>query len=462
MATIPDGAFRAYDIRGIVHGAIPGLDGDLDVPGVLRLGRALGAYFLENGCAAAVIGHDCRHSSPAFHDALAEGLLSTGLDLASLGMVPTPAFYFGVMHLNRSAGVMITASHNPPHYNGFKIWLGKSTIHTAQIRRVRDMLHAGNFPRGRGVGCSVDIVPDYIRDIAGRFSLKRPMRVVVDGGNGVGGDICCQVLRSLGAEVIPLFCEPDGSFPNHHPDPVVRENMLHLIDAVKEHAADLGIGLDGDADRIGVVDAAGRLLFGDELLCLYARELLARAPGSRIIADVKSSKRLFDDISAHGGQGEMWITGHSVMKARMLETKAALAGEMSGHMFFADRWHGFDDAIYAAARLLDLLAAESASLADLPGWPAACATPEIHMECPDSAKFGVIEQAKAWLRERFDTNELDGARVALPDGWFLVRASNTQPALVLRYEADSAERIDELRSMIEPRLRLWIAEAAGG
>ncbi len=461
MLHIPDSAFRAYDIRGIV--ADPAEVGskdeaDLDVERVQRLGCALGAYFLEHGARAAVIGHDCRHSSPAFHDALAEGLLSTGVDVTSLGMVPTPVLYFGVMHLNRTAGVMITASHNPPEYNGFKVWLGKSTIHTVEIARVRDLLRAGNFPRGRGVGCSMDILPDYLEDIAARFTLKRPMKAVVDGGNGAGGEVCVDLLRRMGAEVVPLFCEPDGSFPNHHPDPVVRGNMLELIDTVRETGAELGIGLDGDGDRIGVSDASGRLLYGDELLSLYAREMLERRPGSRVIADVKSSSRLFDDIAAHGGEGEMWRAGHSVMKARMLETRAALAGEMSGHMFFMDQWYGFDDAIYAAARLMALLSALPAPLTELPGWPPAVATPEIQMPCPDAAKFAVIEKARAFLRSRFATNELDGVRATTPDGWFLARASNTQPALVLRYEASSAARVEELRNMLEPMLRQWIAE----
>ena len=463
MLDIPDSAFRAYDIRGIVAGSAgagKGMETDLDAERVRRLGCALGAYFLEHGERAAVIGHDCRHSSPSLHDALADGLLSTGMDVTSLGMVPTPALYFGVRHLNRAAGVMITASHNPPQYNGFKIWLGKSTIHTTEIVRVRDLLRAGNFPRGRGLGCSVDIVPAYIDDIVGRFTLKRPMKAVVDGGNGAGGEMCVRVLERLGVEVVPLFCEPDGSFPNHHPDPVVHENMRQLIETVLKTGAELGIGLDGDGDRIGVCDAAGRFLHGDELLCLYARELLERKPGSRIIADIKSSGRLLDDITEHGGQGEIWRSGHSVMKARMLETSAVLAGEMSGHMFFSDQWHGFDDAIYAAARLIAILSAVSVPLTDLPGWPPACVTPELQIPCPDAAKFSVIEKARAFLREQFPINDLDGARATTPDGWLLARASNTQPALVLRYEASSAARIEELRDMLEPRLRRWITEAA--
>lgn len=443
--------FRAYDIRGIV-------DRDFDKAWVRELGKACGAYFAGLRIEDVVVGHDCRHSSPAYHEALTEGLLASGRNVLSIGEVPTPAFYYAVKTLGRRGGVMITASHNPADYNGFKIWAGESTIHNEEIQKIRAIFEAGNFVSGRGVASRHNILPDYTADIISRFAPIRPVKVVVDGGNGMGGPSCVEVLRALGADVVPLYCEPDGNFPNHHPDPVVETNMEALKARVREENAAFGIGLDGDADRIGVVDETGRLLFGDELLSLYARELLARKPGSVVIGDVKCSSRLFDDIREHGGKPMMWTTGHSIIKARMRETGAPLAGEMSGHMFFADGWHGFDDAIYGAARLTALFAAQDLPMSRLPGWPPAFATPEVNLPCPDDVKFAVVEKAKAHFRSRHETIEIDGARVVFPHGWGLVRASNTQPVLVTRFEADSPEALDAIRREMEEPLRRWIAE----
>lgn len=451
MKALSSHVFRAYDIRGIV-------DVDFDHEWVERLGRACGTYFRAHGMDAAVVGYDCRHSSPAYHDALVGGLLASGVDVTSVGMVPTPVLYFAVKHLGRKAGVMITASHNPPEYNGFKIVAGDSTIYGEEIRRVWETFEQGRFVSGRGIGCSHDIVPSYIDAITSRISLARPLRVVVDGGNGAGGELCAEVLRRIGADVVPQFCEPDGSFPNHHPDPVVEANMTALMARVQSEHADLGIGLDGDADRLGAVDGRGRLLNGDELLSLYARELLARRPGETVIADVKCSHRLFDDIAAHGGKPMMWITGHSVVKARMLEVGAPLAGELSGHMFFGDGWYGFDDAIYGAARLLALLAAGDTPLSALPGWPPSHGTRELHMPCPEHAKFAVVRKAQEYFSTLCEVNDTDGARLIFADGWGLVRASNTQPVLVLRFEAATAERLAEIRALVETPLRAWIAE----
>ena len=443
--------FRAYDIRGIV-------DRDFDEAWVRELGKACGAYFAGLRIEDVVVGHDCRHSSPAYHEALTEGLLASGRNVLSIGEVPTPAFYYAVKTLGRRGGVMITASHNPADYNGFKIWAGESTIHNEEIQKIRAIFEAGNFVSGRGVASRHNILPDYTADIISRFAPIRPVKVVADGGNGMGGPSCVEVLRALGADVVPLYCEPDGNFPNHHPDPVVETNMEALKARVREENAAFGIGLDGDADRIGVVDETGRLLFGDELLSLYARELLARKPGSVVIGDVKCSSRLFDDIREHGGKPMMWTTGHSIIKARMRETGAPLAGEMSGHMFFADGWHGFDDAIYGAARLTALFAAQDLPMSRLPGWPPAFATPEVNLPGPDDVKFAVVEKAKAHFRSRHETIEIDGARVVFPHGWGLVRASNTQPVLVTRFEADSPEALDAIRREMEDPLRRWIAE----
>ena len=443
--------FRAYDIRGIV-------DRDFDEAWVRELGKACGAYFAGLRIEDVVVGHDCRHSSPAYHEALTEGLLASGRNVLSIGEVPTPAFYYAVKTLGRRGGVMITASHNPADYNGFKIWAGEPTTQKEKTQKARAFLGGGIFAAGGGVASRHNILPDYTADIISRFAPIRPVKVVADGGNGMGGPSCVEVLRALGADVVPLYCEPDGNFPNHHPDPVVETNMEALKARVREENAAFGIGLDGDADRIGVVDETGRLLFGDELLSLYARELLARKPGSVVIGDVKCSSRLFDDIREHGGKPMMWTTGHSIIKARMRETGAPLAGEMSGHMFFADGWHGFDDAIYGAARLTALFAAQDLPMSRLPGWPPAFATPEVNLPCPDDVKFAVVEKAKAHFRSRHETIEIDGARVVFPHGWGLVRASNTQPVLVTRFEADSPEALDAIRREMEDPLRRWIAE----
>ena len=444
--------FRAYDIRGIV-------DEDFDPAWVERLGRAFGVCLSRQGLADAVLGHDCRHSSPEYHDALARGLLASGVNVVSVGMAPSPVLYFAVKHLRRKAGIMITASHNPSQYNGFKIWLGESTIYGDALQELKAIMEQGETVAGQGVLSLHDILPAYTDAICERISLQRPLTVVVDGGNGAGGEICCRVLQRLGARVIPLYCEPDGSFPNHHPDPVVEDNMRDLISRVRVEKADCGIGLDGDADRIGVVDRNGRLLFGDELLGVYAKELLGRRPASVIIGDVKCSQRLFDAIAAQGGQPVMSMTGHSLIKARMRETGAQLAGEMSGHMFFQDGWFGFDDGIYSAARLLALLSKSATPLDEEPGWPPACATPEINVPCPEAAKAEVVQRAREYFSTRYAVNTLDGVRVNFGDGWGLIRASNTQPVLVTRFEAANAERLAEIKDVMLLPLQEWIAQA---
>lgn len=450
--------FRAYDIRGLV-------DTDFKGDWVERLGKACGLYFLRHGQQSAVVGRDCRPSSPAFLNALVRGLTSVGVDVISIGMVPTPALYFAVKHLNRAAGVMITASHNPPQYNGFKIWSGPTTIYGEAIQEIWRIMHAEDFPTlasGVGVASEHDILPSYKEAILSRnrlsSSMNRPLKVVVDGGNGSGGLVLAEVLESMGADVTRLFCEPDGTFPNHHPDPIVEDNMRALMASVRENGADLGIGLDGDADRLGAVDARGRLLNGDELLAIYARDLLERQPGALILGDVKCSDRLFNDITARGGEPRMCVTGHSVVKAKMQETGAALAGELSGHMFFAENWYGFDDALYGAARLLDILSRLPEPLTALPGWPTAFSTREVQLVCPDEHKFAVVKKAQDFFAKRYPMSDIDGARVTFPHGWGLVRASNTQPVLVLRFEADSTEHLAAIRQEMETHIEGWIAE----
>jgi phosphomannomutase/phosphoglucomutase len=450
---VESNVFRAYDIRGLVGE-------DFDAPWVLRLGRALGAHFREAGLESAVVGHDCRRSSPEYHDALAQGLLAGGVSVISLGMAPTPLVYFAIVHLKRRAGVVITASHNPAQYNGFKIWMGESTIFGAELQKIRQRMEREEKITDRGVLSRYDARPDYEAAVAARIRLESPIRVVIDGGNGAGGELCARVFRRLGATVIPLYCEPDGDFPHHHPDPVVEDNMRDLIRTVEASGAGMGIGLDGDADRVGVADRRGRLLNGDELLGIYAQDLLRRRAGAAIIGDVKCSQRLFAAIEADGGRAVMSATGHSLIKARMRKEGALLAGEMSGHMFFADEWFGFDDGIYAAARLAGIVSA-GGRLEELPGWPESFATREINVPCPDHLKDAVMERA----RRHFAAGgqrlvELDGVRVHFADGWGLIRPSNTQPAFVARFEADTRERMETLRSRMLALLDGWIRDAS--
>ncbi|MHC1790149.1 phosphomannomutase/phosphoglucomutase [Solidesulfovibrio sp.] len=452
MKAILPGPFRAYDIRGLV-------DIDFDEEWVERLGRALAVFFLRRGQQQAVIGHDCRLSSPAYQARLAAGLAASGVDVVCLGMVPTPVFYYAVKALGRKAGVIVTASHNPPAFNGFKVWSGETTIHTDDIRELYDIMAAGDFIAGSGIVCEHDIRPSYIEHVAEQMVLPRVVTVVVDGGNGAGGLVCCDVLRQIGARVIPLFCEPDGRFPNHHPDPVIHENVVDLAARVVAEGADFGVGLDGDADRIGVVDATGRLVYGDQLLAIYARAVLATHPGATVIGEVKCSHLLYKDIASHGGEPLMAATGHSLIKSKMRETGATLAGEMSGHMFFADRYYGFDDAIYAAARLAEIVAATTTPLGEmLADWPVTVNTPEIRLDCPDAIKFAVVAKAKAYFAAGYDVIDVDGVRLTFPDGWGLLRASNTQPALVVRFEAETEARLAEIRRLIEEPVAGWINE----
>ncbi|MBU1230459.1 MAG: phosphomannomutase/phosphoglucomutase [Proteobacteria bacterium] len=447
--------FRAYDIRGIVGQ-------DFDADWVEELGRACGAYFLARGSRRAVVGRDCRLTSPGFQDRLVAGLTSTGVDVLFLGMVPTPVCYFAIRHLGLDAGVMITASHNPSEYNGFKVWAGKSTIHSGQIQELARLLDQGRFPQGQGLATAHDIVPSYLDALTGLARLKRRVKVVLDGGNGAAGLVTAELLSRAGAEVIPLFCEPDGRFPNHHPDPVDEKNLDALKARVLQTGAELGIGLDGDGDRIGAVDEQARVVHGDRLLAIFARQVLAASPGAAIIGDVKCSHLLFQDIARHGGRPIMSATGHSLIKDRLLSENAALAGEMSGHMFFADRYYGFDDAPYAALRLVEIVSGAAGPLSTLlSDWPETFVTPELRADCAEHAKFQVAERARTEFAKLYTLEGDDGARLVFPDGWALVRASNTSPSLVLRFEAESAARLQEIRKLVEEPLAGWIKELGG-
>ncbi len=444
------GIFRAYDIRGIAGR-------DFDVDFARALGGAYAAYLAEHGGPARPrvgVGRDCRLSSDGYAAALREGMRAAGIDVVDLGVCPTPVVYFSTFDLQLDGAIQITGSHNPSDHNGFKICVGNQTIHGDEIQRLREIMEAGNFPRGAGGEESVDIVARYKAYlIANLPRLARPLRIVVDAGNAVAGPVAPEIYRALGAEVDELYCEMDGRFPNHHPDPTEEKNVEDLIHRVAETKAHLGIAFDGDADRIGVVGPHGRIIWGDEMMILFARDVLAANPGATIVSEVKCSQRLYDDIAKHGGNGIMWRAGHSPIKAKMRETGAALGGEMSGHIFFADRYFGYDDAIYAGARLLAIVAARrdgepdiEAMLADL---PPSYTTPEIRVDCPDEIKFAVVERAVEHFRKTHDIVDVDGVRVKLPDGWGLIRASNTQPVLVLRFESQTPENLAKYRNDFE-------------
>jgi phosphomannomutase/phosphoglucomutase len=383
-------------------------------------------------------------------DALMRGLKGSGCDVIDLGVVPTPVLYYSVFHLKTDGAVMITGSHNPPEFNGFKTVCGESTIHGAAIQEIRRMIETGDLDAGEGSETTADVVTPYVAEVSAQFHFRRRIRVVFDAGNGTGGVVMHRILQSLNVDATEMFFEMDGRFPNHHPDPTVPANLQALIEKVRESKADLGIAFDGDTDRIGAVDDAGTIIWGDQLMIIYGREILTRKPGATFIGEVKCSQLMYDDLKARGGNPIMWKTGHSLIKAKMKETHAELAGEMSGHIFFADRWYGFDDALYSACRLMEIVADSgqplSHQLADL---PATVVTPEIRFDCPDDLKFAVVAEAVAVLRARHKTEDVDGVRVLFPHGWGLVRASNTQPILVMRFEATTQELLEQYRREIE-------------
>jgi phosphomannomutase/phosphoglucomutase len=441
--------FREYDIRGVV-------ERDFDDEFVRDLGRAYATILHQAGKKTITLGRDCRLSSDPLRDLLLEGLLPAGINVVDVGVVPTPLLYFSMLHWKMDGGVMITGSHNAAEYNGFKLGVGPTTIYGAEIQRVREIIEKRAYAAGGGPGklSARPVVPDYNEFILSQFKLKRGLKVAVDAGNGCGGAVAAPLMRQMGLDTIELYIEMDGRFPNHHPDPTVEENMRDLIAAVKKNRAAIGIAYDGDADRVGAVDENGRIVWGDELMVAFSRAILKEKPGAAIIGDVKSSQRLYDDIARHGGRAIMWKTGHSLIKAKLQAEHAALAGEMSGHMFFADRYYGFDDAIYASFRLLEIVSREGRGLAQiLADLPQSSFTPEIRFDCPDDRKFDIVRRAAEYFRKKYDVIDIDGVRVNFGDGWGLVRASNTQPALVMRFEAKSPERLAEIRATFEDKLK---------
>jgi phosphomannomutase/phosphoglucomutase len=446
--------FREYDIRGVA-------DADLLSPDVELLGQGLGTYLRRHSGARINLGRDCRPSSDRLRDALAKGLVAAGCQVTDIGVVPTPVLYHSVVRSQADGAVMITGSHNPPEYNGFKVVCGSGTIYGSQIQEVRRIIEAREFTSGEGVIRQDDAVTPYVEDLVSRVRLERRVKAVFDAGNGTVGPVMHRLLERLNCDAVELFFEMDGTFPNHHPDPTVEKYLSHLISAVREQGAELGIAFDGDGDRIGAVDEHGQVVWGDMLMLIFAREILTRKPGSTFIGEVKCSQVLYDELKRLGGNPIMWRTGHSLIKAKMKETKAELAGEMSGHIFFADRYYGYDDALYAALRLLEIVSASGRPLsAQLEGVPRMVVTPEIRVDCPDEVKFKVVERVVQHFKRSREVVDVDGARVLFERGWGLVRASNTQPVLVLRFEADTVEHLDQYRREVEAVLAE--AKAASG
>jgi len=441
--------FREYDIRGVA-------DRDLGDDLVERIGRALGTMLRPEGMTRPLrlaIGRDCRLSADRLFGALTKGLADGGVEMLDVGVGPTPKLYFAVNHLDVDGGVMITGSHNPAEDNGLKIMKGKASFFGEQIQALGALAQAGPPNAAKPGSIRPENVDDaYVARLTTGLTFgKKDFRIVVDAGNGSAGPLGVRALEGAGFDPVKLFCEMDGRFPNHHPDPTVPKNVETLIARVRSEQALVGIAWDGDGDRLGVVDKTGEIVWGDRLLALFARGILERTPGAAVIADVKCSQTLFSDVALHGGRPIMWKTGHSLIKTKMKEEHAAVAGEMSGHFFFADRYYGYDDAIYAALRLLEIVSREGKSVLELlSDMPRTVFTPELRVECPDALKFAVVERVRNELADRGEVNALDGARVTYSDGaWALVRASNTGPVLVMRFEAPTDERLAEIRADVE-------------
>jgi phosphomannomutase/phosphoglucomutase len=475
--------FREYDIRGVA-------EQDLTSPVIEALGQAFADYLRPKGIRSVTVGYDARISSPRLCDDIVRGLTLGGVDVTILGLCPTPALYFSLYHLNQGAGVMITGSHNPSEFNGFKLCVGRETIYGEEIQKIRRILEEadkqksgarsqepgekGNVRKiNNGSVIQVPILPDYINFLKKKFNASRGdrLKIVLDSGNGTAGLAAPAVIRNMNCEVIELFSNPDGRFPNHHPDPTIPDNLTTLIDTVRREKADAGIAFDGDSDRIGVVDERGNILWGDQLMVIFSRDILRERPGATFVSEVKCSQIMYDDIRKHGGNAVMWKTGHSLIKAKMKELHAAMAGEMSGHLFFADRYFGYDDAIYAACRIVEILknvksdkgTHESLSmlLADL---PKTFNTPEIRFDCPETIKFKVVEKAKEVFLAGHGLSQrprevitVDGVRAIFEKGWGLIRASNTQPVLVMRFEATDPSSLESIKSMMEQQVNAIVS-----
>ena len=438
--------FREYDIRGVVGK-------DFDESFARLLGRAFARVLKDHHGRKATLGRDCRLSSPSLTQAMIQGMVESGLEVTDVGIVTTPMLYFSLFHLKPDGGLQVSGSHNPPDQNGFKVCVGQETLYGEQIQHLREIIEKQDFPSGQGSVKTYPLQQDYIKWLSENLKLARPLKVVVDAGNGTAGPVAPPILRNLGCRVTELYTEMDGRFPNHHPDPTVEKNVAELRERVLQEKADCGIAYDGDADRIGVIDDKGGILWGDILMIVLSRALLKDVPGATVIGEVKCSHRLYNDIAAHGGKPIMWKAGHSLIKAKMRETGAQLGGEMSGHIFYQHRYFGFDDAIYTSCRLLEILSRSKQKLSEmLADVPMTYSTPEIRINSSDERKFQIVDQAVKFFGAQYKTVTVDGVRVVFPDGWGLVRASNTQPMLVMRFEAESEKRLNEIRNLIESKI----------
>ena len=444
----PDSIFRAYDIRGVVPTT-------LTAETAYWVGRAIGSQSLAQGEPNVSVGRDGRLSGPELVERLIQGVADSGCHVSDVGLVPTPALYYAANVLAGKSGVMLTGSHNPSNYNGFKIVIAGDTLANEQIQALHTRLKTNDLTSGEGTITQVDILPRYCDEITKDIKLAKRLKVVVDCGNGAAGVIAPQLIEALNCEVIPLFCEVDGNFPNHHPDPGKPENLVDLIAKVKETNADLGLAFDGDGDRVGVVTNTGTMVFPDRLLMLFAQDVLTRNPAAEIIFDVKCTRLLTPLIKEYGGRPLMWKTGHSLIKKKMKETGALLAGEMSGHIFFKERWFGFDDGIYSAARLLEVLSKQEMSAEELfETFPNDISTPEINIDVTDESKFSIIDALHdAQWGDDAKLTSIDGVRVDDPHGWGLVRASNTTPVLVLRFEAESETELQRIKDVFHAQLK---------
>jgi phosphomannomutase/phosphoglucomutase len=440
--------FREYDIRGVV-------DKDLTDDAVDLLGKGMGTYLLQFGAKKISLGGDVRLSTERFRKVILKGLTSTGIHVIDVGRVPTPVQYFSMHHLDVQGGIMITGSHNPPEFNGFKITLNNAPVYGQDIQEIKKIILAQNFSQGQGNVEKTDVIDKYIEYIKNNIRIEKPLKVVLDSGNGAASLVAHRLFKEMGLDTIDLFDTPDGNFPNHHPDPTVVDNIQELIKTVRKEKAALGIGYDGDGDRIGVVDENGEIIWGDRLMIIFGRDILKDNPGAPVIFEVKCSQALPEMIEKFGGKPIMWRTGHSNLKKKMKETKAPLAGEMSGHLFFADRYFGFDDAIYASARMVELVAKSGKKVSQLlDGVPRYFSTPEIRAEvATDELKFEIADKAKQFFSKNYEVIDVDGVRIQFGDGWGLVRASNTQPVLVLRFEARTKDRLEEIKNLVISKLR---------
>lgn len=438
--------FRAYDIRGIA-------DKDLTDDVVELIGKAYGTVIRRKGGTCVSTGRDVRLTSERIQNTLIRGICSTGLNVINVGMVPTPGLYFSIAHLNIDGGVMVTGSHNPIEFNGLKMNDGLLSMYGEQIQELRRLIEVLDFEEGEGDLQEEEIIPAYKEMIRERIHIRKSFKIVIDAGNGTAGPIAPEVYEALGCDIISLYCEPDGNFPNHLPDPTVLKYIKDLRERVVSEKADLGLGYDGDADRVGVIDEKGQVVFADQILALLTRDVLERNPGSEIIFDVKCSQMLPEEIERNGGKPLMWMTGHSLIKKKMKETGAPLAGEMSGHIFFKDGFFGFDDGIFVSFRLVQYLSTQEKTLSELVDeLPKYVSTPEIRLPCSDDEKFKVVHELTEAFKKDYKVIDIDGARVLFGDGWGLVRVSNTQPILVMRFEAKTEERLEEIRSLFLTKL----------